>query len=1614
MLTKYATATIIGAEIAQKNALGLVKASHRATFDYEPRSGFLYVRSRMISSRANDNHDEFPAEEIRKGWKTFIGKPVFVNHRNEDHRRMRGVIIDAVLHEDKLPGGGPDVWVEGLHEIDAQRFPKLAEAILSGRVNRTSMGTDVEHSVCSACDNKATTPAEYCQHIPRMKGKILYRHTAAGQREGHLIREKCYGLRFFENSFLVEDPADPTACVLGVDDRGIKTSAAKDIPWHDRPEGAPPAQTSYSIPFRDDKTSFTWTGEPSITEHDTEFGNCESCGTPARVRERLQYDRGEIPRLLCKHCMNDLGMHTRSGEGYINRKETGGLPETSAPLTPLPQSLNSKIADRQLSLFPQPKRTPKKKPSRTTTWSSDQPLSYEEIGNRHPSLYGEPEVHGEEAEYSDGWGIGDAANHLAFDRADDPDAESTSASDLTFHRETVDPKHIDYARHTRYGHDQRVQNAYEGYRDNPSQVPPLVLVHRHGMYQVADGHHRAEGAAKAGAKVRAYVAYSPFPDEPFSDGERAPFHGARKTRGNPPVTAVKDEGVYCDQGHEHDAPHGAAGMLIRHMGDDGNARYLLQKRSPWVDHPDTWAFPGGGLHDGESPVQGAYRETVEEMGGLPEGVKPTDLHTDDHGGWAFHTLMADAPHRFEPSGNDGEAAGHGWFTIDEMKKLPLHPGFKKNLKAVTSMRRQGGTHPDAACPACGSGEFNQIGNIGACQDCGETFDASKSMADNIANRQFAEHLQDERETEEKKQRGAFEHVTPNRTVPHPGSPPTLEGHMHDQLRPERIRQGPFGMYPRTPEQTRQRQELMLQRSKPYKVPEGPADVRHLSRKQAISDEEIHKGLGLPTSEQGHKDLVHEQAKGLADSLMAPLYEPYGGEENYHLHRQNEGMQDLHRRYEGGTGTFGFDEGGDPYYEISHRLPGGRHSGWQVRHYSDGPSAEIRHMATPDESHDLYDIGENTYHPEKGGFGQAAPPAQTFGHEHLEKLLNDWHDDQETGSRQHLEGPYGDARIRRFKARYPMGKPISKTSAKLAYGETKAPQEVDTLRTESCPVCGEQDSFDGERCMVCNFVQPPAMFQDPDTSVSKQMDLEKVPFDQGMVGPNGETVQGPPGDPTALEGQPMENVPGTPGDEIADLFCPACGFSADTQEPMTDNDPSMPAQQEGLVEGDVCPNCGKATLLSVQDVGQMGGDVPQEIAADANADGVPDEQEPGVEEGLDQQAEQGALPGEEGPATPDGNDQDVEAADPAQEGPAAELDENVDDEQTGAEAEDADRAEGAAGDDDADEDDEPAVENRKKAAKGRRAPATPSRETMTQPNQAATAESRKIAALEQIVAVQAAQLEVAGQQLQYLATMAGVGREFEAFRREGAKKIADIMNPAEPVPDPPGQAPSETTDEAATPETFDDPRRPGLTPGSTNGVPAQMTDTPLQPGVTIPTQPFTNLVDVTAPVEGTQTHVDPSQTKIETDVRVGDPMANADNPQGYGFPLTGPFAQDGAASVGTTTSPGAPVGGGRTMASIRLAKLRKAAGLHNEDDLVAGARIEATAELTDQMIAHEIHTLDKVVKSAQAASRTPRRTASAPRQPSPERQAPSLVGAPERGLSTVAAFEDDDASDLFLD
>jgi hypothetical protein len=268
-----------------------------------------------------------------------------------------------------------------------------------------------------------------------------------------------------------------------------------------------------------------------------------------------------------------------------------------------------------------------------------------------------------------------------------------------------------------------------------------------------------------------------------------------------------------------------------------------------------------------------------------------------------------------------------------------------------------------------------------------------------------------------------------------------------------------------------------------------------------------------------------------------------------------------------------------------------------------------------------------------------------------------------------------------------------------------------------------------------------------------------------------------------------------------------------------------------------------------------------------------------------------------------------------------------------------------------------------------------------------------------------QLAIQGLQLAYVARLAGVTKEVEAIKRQ-----ADADNPAQPVPNPPSEQATESTEQAATPEAYDNPNQIGQTPGANQGVAAETTATPMDPGVTLPTAPYNQLLNVSAPVAGTETQLPLNQTRIETDVRVGDPM----NPE-TAYPLNpafGPSAQQGTTPPrsGEMSQTGSR---NRAIASMRLARHRITAGLVRGDEFTVAASIEADQDLTDAMIRHEIATLSQVTK---AAARAARPQGLVPRAASGvQRTMPSLVTQPAPITSVAGAVgaSDDDAEDLFI-
>ena len=80
-----------------------------------------------ICRNANQNGDFFSEEELKKTYKSFIGKSVFVDHDNENVEKARGIIIDAVWND-------RGKFVELLKAVDKKAYPELARGIEKGLI----------------------------------------------------------------------------------------------------------------------------------------------------------------------------------------------------------------------------------------------------------------------------------------------------------------------------------------------------------------------------------------------------------------------------------------------------------------------------------------------------------------------------------------------------------------------------------------------------------------------------------------------------------------------------------------------------------------------------------------------------------------------------------------------------------------------------------------------------------------------------------------------------------------------------------------------------------------------------------------------------------------------------------------------------------------------------------------------------------------------------------------------------------------------------------------------------------------------------------------------------------------------------------------------------------------------------------------------------------------------------------------------------------------------------------------------------------------------------------------------------------------------------------------
>lgn len=149
------------------------------------------------SRGANDNGDFFSYEELKKTYKTFIGKSAFVDHLNENVENARGIILDAIWNE-------RGKFVELLIAVDKKAFPELCRGVEMGYITDVSMGCRCGKSVCSVCGNEAVSEDDFCEHILGYK---------AGNYRGQPVFEDNRDIEFFEISF-VSQGADKQAKIL--------------------------------------------------------------------------------------------------------------------------------------------------------------------------------------------------------------------------------------------------------------------------------------------------------------------------------------------------------------------------------------------------------------------------------------------------------------------------------------------------------------------------------------------------------------------------------------------------------------------------------------------------------------------------------------------------------------------------------------------------------------------------------------------------------------------------------------------------------------------------------------------------------------------------------------------------------------------------------------------------------------------------------------------------------------------------------------------------------------------------------------------------------------------------------------------------------------------------------------------------------------------------------------------------------------------------------------------------------------------------------------------------------------------------------------------------------
>jgi septum formation protein len=137
-------------------------------------------------------------------------------------------------------------------------------------------------------------------------------------------------------------------------------------------------------------------------------------------------------------------------------------------------------------------------------------------------------------------------------------------------------------------------------------------------------------------------------------------------------------------------------LLARRSETTGEVTHIvMQHRAVWSAEGGTWGIPGGATADGESPIEGALRESYEEANITPEDIDVVGSYCEDHGPWSYTTVFAfERPgHRVDPKANDDESMEIEWVPIDDVPNRKLltamrtdWPNFAARLRALAAVR----------------------------------------------------------------------------------------------------------------------------------------------------------------------------------------------------------------------------------------------------------------------------------------------------------------------------------------------------------------------------------------------------------------------------------------------------------------------------------------------------------------------------------------------------------------------------------------------------------------------------------------------------------------------------------------------------------------------------------------------------------------------------------------------------------------------------------------------------------------------------------------------------------------------------------------------------------------